>query len=100
MSQSRKSFEPPESPDVIGWGVGCLVASAATLGVVILVFIIAVALQPPVWVQITLGIALAVGATVLAWLVASALGQSRIDRGAEPARGKLQSVDDSDNRVV
>ena len=52
--------------------VGCAVGAAATIGVVILVFLVALALQPPVWVQIVIGVALAVGATVFTWLVASA----------------------------
>ena len=64
-------------PDVVRWSVGCLVAAAATLGVVILVFLVSIALQPPVWVQVTLGIALAIGGAVLAWLVASALAQAK-----------------------
>jgi membrane protein implicated in regulation of membrane protease activity len=80
--------------------VGCLVASAATLGVVILVFIVAVALQPPVWVQITVGIVLAIGATVLAWLVASAVGQAKNDRDGAAGGRQLRPVDDSDNLAV
>jgi membrane protein implicated in regulation of membrane protease activity len=99
VSQTKQSSQPPGSPDVVGWGVGCLVASAATLGVVILVFIVAVALQPPVWVQITVGIALAIGATVLAWLVASAVGQAKNDRRSEAGR-PLRPLDDSDNLAV
>ena len=62
------------NPDVVRWSVGCLVASAATVGVVILVFLVAVALQPPIWAQIALGVGLAIGGAILAWLVASALG--------------------------
>jgi membrane protein implicated in regulation of membrane protease activity len=95
----RNQPEPPANPDVVGWGVGCLVASAATLGVVILVFIVAVALQPPVWVQITVGVVLAIGATVLAWLVASAVGQAKSDRKAQDRR-PIRAVDDSDNMAL
>jgi hypothetical protein len=76
------------------------VASAATLGVVILVFIVAVALQPPVWVQITVGVVLAIGATVLAWLVASAVGQAKVDKEVQGGGRQLRPVDDSDNMVV
>ena len=54
-----------------------MVASAALIGSLILVFLVAVALQPPAWVQVLLGIGLAIGGAVLAWLIASALGQSR-----------------------
>jgi membrane protein implicated in regulation of membrane protease activity len=100
VSQTKQPSQPPGNPDVVGWGVGCLVASAATLGVVILVFIVAVALQPPVWVQITVGIALAIGATVLAWLVASAVGQAKKGRTADAGAPQLRPVDDSDNLAV
>ncbi|MGH2808982.1 MAG: hypothetical protein ACRDKT_17090 [Actinomycetota bacterium] len=99
MDQSKQPLKPPDGPDVVGWGVGCLVAAAATLGVVILVFIIAVALQPPVWVQITVGVVLAIGATVLAWLVAAAVGQAKVDRKTEGGR-QLRSVDDRDDLAV
>jgi hypothetical protein len=100
VSQTKQPSQPPGNPDVVGWGVGCLVASAATLGVVILVFIVAVALQPPVWVQIAIGVALAIGATVLAWLVASAVGQSKADRKTDSGEPQLRPVDDSDNLAV
>ena len=67
--------------DVVRWTAGCLVAAAATIGVVILVFLVAIALQPPVWVQVVLGVGLAIGGAALAWLVASAVGQAnRTDR--------------------
>ena len=88
MSQAR----PPSDPrrlDVIRWSVGCLVSAAATLGVVILVFLVSIALQPPVWVQVMLGVALAIGGAILAWLVASALAQAKSsDRppGVRPLR--------------
>ena len=60
----------------VRWGLGCLVGALALGGVLILVLLIAVALRPPVWLQIVLGIALVAGATLLAWLVAVALGGS------------------------
>ena len=59
--------------------VGCAVGAAATIGIVILVFLIALALQPPAWVQIVVGVGLALGATVFTWLVASAWTPSGAD---------------------
>ena len=52
--------------------VGCAVGGAAAIGIVILVFLTALALQPPVWVQIALGVGLALGVAIFTWLVASA----------------------------
>jgi threonine/homoserine/homoserine lactone efflux protein len=59
------------------WTVGCLIGSAAVVGSLILVLLVALALQPPEWVQIAIGVLLVAGGAVLAWLVANALGASR-----------------------
>lgn len=61
-----------KSLDVKRWMVGCAVGAAATVGIGILVFLVAFALQPPVWVQVVLGGLLAIGAAIFSWLVASA----------------------------
>ena len=71
--ESERRALPPE----LRWTVGCLVAALATVGVLILVFLIAIALSPPTWVQVVLGVGLAIGGAIFAWLIASALG----DRG-------------------
>ena len=63
----------PEPDEVMRWVTAAFVAAAALLGLVVLVAIIAFALQPPGWVQMLLGIAMAGGAVFFAWLVASAL---------------------------
>ena len=70
----------------VRWTVGCLVGAAAVVGCLILVLLIALALQPPEWVQVVVGILLAGGGALLAWLVASALGQSRERRRMGPRR--------------
>ena len=67
----------------VRWTVGCLVAAAAVAGLGILVLLVAIALQPPAWAQVLIGVALAGGGAFLAWLVASALGQSRARRDRE-----------------
>ena len=67
---------PPE----VRWTVGCLVASLATVGILILVFLAAIALSPPTWVQVVLGVGLTVGGAIFAWLIATALAQ----RGPRP----------------
>jgi hypothetical protein len=67
--------DPLKRPEVL-FGVGCLVALAAIAGSLILVFLVAFALQPPAWVQVLLGIALIGGGAVLGLVVAKALGMS------------------------
>ena len=73
--EARREGEtlPPE----VRWGVGILVSSAAVVGILILVFLVAIALTPPTWVQVALGVALAVGGAAFAWLIAHALGQRK-----------------------
>lgn len=69
--ESKQGAIPPE----LRWTVGCLVASLATVGILILVFLVAIALSPPTWVQVVLGVGLAIGGAIFAWLIASALGE-------------------------
>jgi predicted benzoate:H+ symporter BenE len=74
--------------DALRWTLGCLVGAAALVGTLILVLLVTLALQPPAWVQVLAGIALVAGGALLAWLVASALGQSRSRRrGEAPPEG-------------
>ena len=70
--------DPLKRPEV-RFGLGCLVATAAIAGSLILVFLVAFALQPPAWVQVVLGVALIGGGAVLGLLVANALGSGRRD---------------------
>lgn len=63
----------PEPDEVMRWITAGVVAAAALLGLVVLVAIASLALQPPGWVQVILGVLMAAGAVVFAWLVASAL---------------------------
>ncbi|HEX2240600.1 MAG TPA: hypothetical protein VHJ82_05615 [Actinomycetota bacterium] len=66
-----------QSRDTLGaearWTLGCLVASVALTGLLILVLLVAIAISPPVWIQVLLGVGLALGGALLAWLVATAL---------------------------
>lgn len=64
------------SPE-LKWGVGCLVAAAAMVGAVILLMYVAFTFDLPVWAQMLLGVGLTLGGALLAWLVVSALTQSR-----------------------
>jgi phosphate/sulfate permease len=64
---------PPE----VRWTVGCLVASAAIVGSLVLVFLVVLALEPPTWAQVLIGVGLALGGATLAWLIAAALGKER-----------------------
>ena len=86
---SRGSAGPDSGPEVVRWTLGCLVAAVSMVGVLILVLLVAIALSPPVWVQVLLGVALALGGAALAWLVATALGQKESqerNRAADPPR--------------
>jgi hypothetical protein len=85
---AKASPEPPRSgagsapekdplPPEVRWGLGILVSSAAVVGILILVFLVAIALTPPTWVQVVLGVGLAVGGALFAWLIAHALGQRK-----------------------
>lgn len=100
----REPASARTEPDLrtgLHWGIGCLVGGAALGGTLILVLVIAFFIQPPVWVQIVVGIALAGGASLFTWLFTSALRRSeeanrpggpvalaqRDDRGRPPSRG-------------
>jgi phosphate/sulfate permease len=48
-----------------------------------MVLLLAFYIQPPTWVQIVLGIVLAVGGALLAWLVAAALGRAQAEQKRE-----------------
>lgn len=69
---SSRETTTQEEPDLFRWFVALAVGGAATIGVVILVFLVSLALQPPPWVQVVLGVVLAVGAAIFTWLVAKA----------------------------
>jgi predicted benzoate:H+ symporter BenE len=75
VESGNASLEP-----VLRWTLGCLVGAAAIVGTLILVLLVTLALEPPEWVQVLVGLALVGGGAVLAWLVASALGRARSRR--------------------
>ena len=75
-----KTEEERPLPAEVRWTVGCLLGTLSTVGILILVALVAIALEPPTWVQVVLGAGLAVGGAVFAWLIASALGQRRESR--------------------
>ena len=70
----------------VRWTLGCLVGAAAMIGTLILVLLVAFALRPPVWMQVMLGVGLAIGGGALTWLVVSALGQARAAREEQGPR--------------
>ena len=89
--------EGSQGPELTKWMVGCAVAGAATIGVGILVFLVALALQPPVWVQVVLGAGLALGAAIFTWLVASAWRPS--DGRDASVAGKAHQTGDPPKRA-
>src|SRR5687767_14194865 len=76
-SSPRPRPEVEPLPPEVRWTVGILVSSAAVVGILILVFLVALALTPPTWVQVALGIGLAVGGALFAWLIAHARCQRK-----------------------
>ena len=75
MSERRGEIQQPERDAIVAWVAGCAIGGAATLGLLILVFLVFVAIEPPTWVQITIGTVLASGGAVLSWLIAQSLGR-------------------------
>lgn len=75
MSDTRATSDRSERDAILAWGAGCAIGGAATLGMLILVFLVFLAIEPPSWIQVTIGCALAVGGAILSWLIASALGR-------------------------
>jgi len=82
VGETRQEVAMPRGPSTdpmmrpeFRWGLGCLVAAAALIGLLVLLFVVAYLLQPPTWVQIILGLALVGGVVLLGWLVATALEQ-------------------------
>jgi threonine/homoserine/homoserine lactone efflux protein len=59
----------------VRWTIGIVVGLTAMVGLMILVVLVSLALEPPSWLQIVMGVVLVAVACVLAWLVASALGE-------------------------
>ena len=78
MERDRRGRPDEMSPEA-RWGLGCLVGATALAGVLILVIAVQILLtlewNPPTWVQVTLGVVMAVGGSLFAWLLASALAR-------------------------
>jgi uncharacterized BrkB/YihY/UPF0761 family membrane protein len=86
-TRSGEPGDEGEGRDVLTWGVGCAIGAAATVGLVILLFLVALALQPPVWVQIVVGTVVAVGAAIFTWLVTNAWRLGGRGRGGSERSG-------------
>lgn len=72
----------------VRWTIGVVVGLTAMVGLMILVVLVSLALEPPAWAQIVMGVFLVAVACVLAWLVAAALGERdrRLARNEAEAR--------------
>ena len=91
----------PLRNDVLGrpevrWTVGILIGLAATTGMLIFVLLVAIALEPPAWLQVVLGVALVAGGGILTWLVATALG--RLDAADPPSDPSTTRLDTYERR--
>jgi protein-S-isoprenylcysteine O-methyltransferase Ste14 len=82
MAIGRDNRSGPMRPE-IRWLIGVVVGLTAMVGLMILVVLVSLALEPPAWLQIVIGIILVGFACLLAWLVASALGQRDRARAAQ-----------------
>ncbi len=71
--QAPDSREVDDAPELKRWILAGVVGFAALLGSAILVTLVALVLQPPVWAQVLLGLALVAGVALLAWLVRASL---------------------------
>ncbi|MDQ3767529.1 MAG: hypothetical protein M3346_09315 [Actinomycetota bacterium] len=83
-----------EGFDFLRWTFGAGLAAIALLGLLILVGLIAVVVQPPEWMQFALGVMLAVGSASFAGLVAQALRPKDRVEGGSPYLAREQSGDD------
>jgi hypothetical protein len=78
----------------VRWTIGIVVGLTAMVGLMILVVLVSIALEPAAWVQIAMGVFLVAVACVLAWLVAAALGEKDRPRGpvdTEPSDKSVRS---------
>ena len=87
-----------EGRNLFRWTVGAGLASMALLGLLILVGLVAVAAQPPEWLQFGLGVLLAVGSATFAGLVAHALRPEGEAKGSSLYATGDQSADDRERR--
>ncbi len=83
-----------EGRDLLRWTVGAGLASIALLGGLILIGLIAVAAQPPEWLQFGLGALLAIGSAAFAGLVAQALRPEGRVKSRSPYSAGDQAGDD------
>ncbi|MBA2273026.1 MAG: hypothetical protein H0W21_03865 [Actinobacteria bacterium] len=87
-----------EGWNFLRWTLGAGLAAFALLGLLILVGLVAVAVQPPEWIQFALGVTLAVGSALFAGLVAQALrSEDRMENGSPHLAGQ-QSGDDRERK--
>jgi membrane protein implicated in regulation of membrane protease activity len=78
------------------WVIGVVVGLTAMVGLMILVALVSIALEPPAWLQIIMGIVLVGVACLLTWLVASALGQrDRLRTGEDEIEGRSRAAKSS-----
>lgn len=70
------STDPFNRPE-LRWGLGCLIGMASMVGLLILALLVAIALQPPTWLQVIIGLVLVIAGAALGWLVVSALDSGR-----------------------
>ena len=75
MANRRTSERDASMRPETRWVIGIVVGLTAMVGLMILVFMVSFALEPPPWLQVVMGILLVGVACLLTWLVASALDQ-------------------------
>jgi threonine/homoserine/homoserine lactone efflux protein len=82
MTMGRDNRDGHMRPEM-RWVIGVVVGLTAMVGLMILVVLVSLALEPPAWLQMVIGVVLVGFACLLTWLVASALGQRDRARAAQ-----------------
>jgi hypothetical protein len=75
-ASTNRNIDPLEHPEV-RWGVGCLLGSAALVGLMVITAVIVFAFEPPAWVQVLLGLGITAGGVGLGLLVVKAIESSK-----------------------
>jgi hypothetical protein len=82
--EARGGHDPGLAP----WVIAGLLAGAALVGLLVIFIVVFISLErpPPLWVEIAVGAGLVIGATLFAWLLASAFTSAQAVRSSRAAR--------------
>jgi hypothetical protein len=75
-SSTKRNIDPLEHPEV-RWGVGCLLGTAALIGMMVITAVIVFAFEPPAWVQVLMGLGITAGGVGLGLLIVKSIESSK-----------------------